>query len=163
MAPTTSAPIVYSPLEIGLPTIDRPFGIALWPLFERLFTPLAGYKPQDFRFAPGETPMSTFQWTATALVTYYIVVFGGRELMRSREAKRLNGLFMVHNFYLTVISGGLLALFLEQLIPTVVRKGVFYGICDYGGGWTDKLVILYYVSAIGGEKSDGRRRTNGCS
>lgn len=144
MAPTV--PTVYSKIEYGLPTIDRPFGLTLWPLFERVFTPIMGYKPQDFGFVPGQTPMSTFKATAIALVTYYIVVFGGREVMRGREALKLNGLFMIHNFYLTVISGGLLALFLEQLIPTIARNGVFYGICDHAGGWTDKLVILYYVS-----------------
>lgn len=144
MAPST---IAYSPIEYGLPTLDRPFGLALWPLFERGFTPIMGYKPQDFRFVPGGTTMSTFGATATALLTYYIIIFGGRELMRGREAMKLNALFMIHNFYLTAISGILLALFLEQLIPTVVRHGVFYGICNHSGGWTDKLVILYYVSA----------------
>ena len=145
MAPTD---ISYSPLEFGVPTLDRPFGLKLWPLFERAFTPIMGYKPQDFRFEPGVTPMSTFAVTATALITYYIIVLGGREAMRNREAYKLNGLFMIHNFYLTVISGVLLALFLEQLIPTLVRHGVFYGICNYEGGWTDELVILYYVSRM---------------
>jgi len=54
----------------------------------------------------------------------------------------------IHNFYLTAISGILLVLFLEQLIPTLVRHGVFYGICNHGGGWTDKLVILYYLNYL---------------
>jgi fatty acid elongase 3 len=140
------AATTYSSIEFGVPTLDRPFGLSLWPLFERAFTPIMGYKPQDFRFKSGETPMSTFTVTATALISYYIIVFGGREIMRGREARKLNGLFMIHNFYLTAISGVLLVLFLEQLIPTVVRNGVFYGICNHAGGWTDKLVILYYVS-----------------
>jgi fatty acid elongase 3 len=142
----SSTPITYSSIEVGLPTLDRPFGISLWPLFERAFTPLLGYKPQDFRFESGVTPMSTFITTATVLIGYYIVVFGGREVMRSRHELKLNGLFMVHNFYLTAISGVLLALFLEQLIPMLARNGLFYGVCNYDGGWTDKLVILYYVS-----------------
>ena len=143
MAP---AVIQYSPIEYGIPTLDRPFGVTLWPLFERAFTPIMGYLPQDFDFVPGQTTMSTFQTTAIALISYYIIVFGGREIMRGREPLKLNGLFMVHNFYLTAISGILLVLFLEQLIPTLVRNGLFYSICDHKGGWTDKLVILYYVS-----------------
>jgi fatty acid elongase 3 len=141
MAPSIS----YEPIEYGIPTLDRPFGVAMWPIFERVFTPLMGYKPQDFRFTSGVTTLSTFRHTATALVLYYIVVFGGRELMRGRPALKLNGLFKIHNLFLTLISGSLLVLFLEQLIPTVVRHGVFYGICDRTGGWTNKLVILYYV------------------
>ena len=37
-------------------------------------------------------------------------------------------------------------LFAEQLIPIVARKGLFFAICDHQGGWTDKLVILYYLN-----------------
>jgi fatty acid elongase 3 len=137
----------YTPITMGAPTLDRPFGLSLFPVFERVFGAAMGQLPQDFRFVSGVTPMSTFGATAAALIGYYLLVFGGREAMRGREALKLNGPFMVHNLVLTAISGGLLLLFLEQLIPTIVRKGVFYGICDYGGGWTDKLVVLYYVSA----------------
>lgn len=133
-------------LEVGAPTLDRPFGLALWPIFEKCFEPIAGYKPQDFRFVQGETPLSTFKVCVVTLITYYIIIFGGRELMRNREPFKLNFLFKVHNFYLTAISGTLLLLFAEQLIPIVVRKGLFFAICDHQGGWTDKLVILYYVS-----------------
>jgi len=132
-------------LEFGVPTLDRPFGLALWPIFERIFGSVMGYKPQDFRFKQGETTFSTFTVTATVLISYYIVVFGGREVMRNRKPLQLNWLFKVHNLYLTLISGSLLVLFAEQLIPTVYRNGVFFAICNREGGWTDKLVILYYV------------------
>lgn len=128
-----------------LPSLDRPFGAHLWPIFSRAFSAIKGYPPQDFRFQAGETPLSTLKVTAAMLVTYYVAVLGGRELMRSRPAFQLNGLFMIHNLYLTIISGSLLALFVEQLAPTVWRKGVFFAICDHQGGWTNELVILYYV------------------
>ena len=82
------------------------------------------------------------------LVTYYVTVLGGRELMKNRPALKLNALFMVHNLYLTVISGGLLALFIEQLAPTVWKRGVFFAICDHEGGWTPQLVTLYYVRRL---------------
>jgi fatty acid elongase 3 len=135
-------------INLGLPTLDRPFGLELWPIFEAVFEPIVGYKPQDFRFVPGQTPLSTFKTCAVTLCTYYVIIFGGRELMRNREPFQLNFLFKVHNFYLTAISGVLLALFAEQLIPTVVRKGLFFAICDHEGGWTDKLVILYYLNYL---------------
>jgi hypothetical protein len=38
-----------------------------------------------------------------------------------------------------------LALFIEQLLPTVVRNGVFFAICDHKDGWAKELVTLYYV------------------
>lgn len=141
MAPTP----VKSWLQYGPPTLDRPFGLELWPIFELAFENIVGYKPQDFAFKQGDTPMSTMKVTATMLVTYYIVIFGGREFMRSREPFKLNFLFKVHNLYLTIISGILLLLFAEQLIPELARNGVFHAICHHDGGWTDKLVILYYV------------------
>ena len=132
-------------LQYGAPTLDRPFGLHLWPIFEAAFKQVKGYAPQQFEFTPGVTPMATMAETAITLCSYYMIIFGGREIMKDREALKLNGLFKVHNFYLTVISGVLLLLFLEQLIPTIVRMGVFSSICSYEGGWTDQLVILYYA------------------
>ena len=133
-----------------IPSLDRPFGVELWPIFDKLYSSVRGYSPQNFAFVPGETPMSTFKETATVLTAYYIIILGGREMMRKRPAYKLNALFMIHNLYLTIISGGLLALFIEQLMPTVWRNGVFYAICDHRGGWTRFLVILYYVCALNG-------------
>ena len=104
-----------------------------------------GYSPTDFSFVSGVTPMSTLKETSITLVAYYVVILGGRELMRNRKPFVINGLFMAHNFCLTAISAILLALFIEQLLPTIVRNGVFFAICDHKGGWTKKLVTLYYV------------------
>ena len=69
--------------------------------------------------------------------------------MKKREKGfTLNSLFMAHNLLLTIVSGSLLALFTEQLLSTVVRKGIFYAICDADGGWTRRLVTLYYVGIM---------------
>ncbi|KAK6436124.1 Fatty acyl-CoA elongase/Polyunsaturated fatty acid specific elongation enzyme [Oleoguttula sp. CCFEE 5521] len=135
-------------LEYGAPTLERPFGVALWPIFREVFSKAVGYAPEKFRFTPGSTPMATITETAIALVSYYVIIFGGREIMRDRQPLQLNGLFKIHNFYLTVISGVLLALFVEQLLPTLVNKGTFYAICDKNGGWTDKLVVLYFLNYL---------------
>lgn len=135
-------------VPMSLPTIDQPFGVDLMSYFEKAYSAVAGYSPRDFVFVPGETPLSTFKATAGLLLTYYFTVFAGRELMKNRAPLRLNGLFMVHNLYLTIISATLLALFIEQLLPTIWRNGVFFAICDHRGGWTKPLVTLYYVSQI---------------
>lgn len=65
--------------------------------------------------------------------------------MKNRKPFKLNALFMIHNLYLTVASLVMLVLFVEQLVPTVWRRGVFFAICDHRGGWTRELVVLYYV------------------
>lgn len=134
--------------SLPIPSIDRPFGIELWPIFDKAFTAVKGYHPQDFKFEPFVTPLSTIKESGTTILIYYIVIFGGRELMRNRPAFKLNALFMIHNFYLTAISGILLALFIEQLVPTIYNHGLFYAICDKNGGWTPPLVMLYYVSSF---------------
>lgn len=132
--------------KLPLPTIDRPFGIELWPYFDKAFTAIVGYPTDDFRFVAGETPMSTLKETSIFIVVYYTVIFGGRELMRNKDPFILKGLFLIHNLILTAISGILLALFIEQLVPTVVKRGIFYAICEVEGGWTQQLLVLYYVS-----------------
>lgn len=131
--------------RLPLPTIDRPFGIQLWPIFDKAWTVVTGYPVSEFRFVAGETPMSTLKETGIFVILYYFVILGGRELMRNREPFKLKAIFLIHNFYLTAISGILLALFIEQLLPTVVRGGIFHAICDREGGWTQPLVVLYYV------------------
>ncbi|KAF2279859.1 elongation of fatty acids protein 3 [Westerdykella ornata] len=135
-------------IQYGVPTLDRPFGLALWPIFSKAFEKVVGYPAEKFEFVPGETPISELKTCSIILITYYIVIFGGRELMRDRAPFKLSFLFKLHNFYLTAISGILLALFAEQLIPTLVRHGLFYAICDHDGGWTQKLVVLYYLNYL---------------
>lgn len=131
--------------QLPLPTIDRPFGIELWPYFSKAFNAVAGYPAEDFRFVPGKTPMSTLKETGIFVAVYYTIIFGGRFLMRNREPFKLQTLFLIHNFYLTAISFVLLVLFIEQLLPTLARGGIFHAICHHDGGWTQPLVVLYYV------------------
>ncbi|KAJ2901501.1 fatty acid elongase (Gns1) [Zalerion maritima] len=134
--------------KLPLPTVDRPFGVHLWPIFDKAFTAVAGFPTSEFYFEPGNTPMSTLRETSIFIVIYYIVIFGGRELMRNREPFKLKSIFLVHNFILTAVSAILLALFIEQLVPIVVRGGLFHAICDRNGGWTHNLVVLYYLNYL---------------
>jgi fatty acid elongase 3 len=134
--------------RLPLPTLDRPFGVHLWPIFDKAYTAVTGFSANDFRFKPRVTPLSTLKETAFFIVLYYAIILGGREFMRNRKPMKLRALFLVHNFVLTTISAILLALFVEQLLPTVVRHGVFYGICNSQGGWTQPLVVLYYLNYL---------------
>ncbi|KAL2811828.1 GNS1/SUR4 family-domain-containing protein [Aspergillus cavernicola] len=133
---------------MDMPTLDRPFGVSLWPHFSKGFTAVTGRSPLDFHLVPGVTPMTTLQGTLVSLATYYVVVLGGRQAMKNVPAFKLQTPFIIHNFILTLISGGLLALFLEQLLPTLWKGGVLHAICDAQGGWTDELVVLYYLNYL---------------
>ncbi|KAL4804962.1 GNS1/SUR4 family-domain-containing protein [Aspergillus unguis] len=134
--------------DIQVPSVERPFGIELWPIFDKAFEAVMGYPASKFEFVEGKTPMSTLPETAVMLVVYYITIFGGRELMKNRPAFKLTTLFMIHNFILAAVSAILLALFVEQLLPTLWNHGVFYTICDHRGGWTQPLIVLYYLNYL---------------
>lgn len=114
-----------------------------WANFNKVWTAVMGYPAEEFRFVPGETPMSTLRETVAMIALYVCVVFGGREIMRNREPFKFNTLFKIHNFMLTAVSGSLLVLFAEQLIPSLWRGGLYENICG-ASGWTQPLVVLYY-------------------
>lgn len=145
--------------HVSVPTLDRPFGVHLWPLFDQAYEKVMGYPASEFNFTEGVTPLSTLKETTMMLITYYIIIFGGREVMKKLPAFKLNTLFMIHNLLLTTVSGILLVLFIEQLLPTLWRHGVFYAICDQQGGWTRPLIILYYVSCEALEPLEGEKLT----
>lgn len=119
---------------LSMPTIDRPFGISLWPYFNKAFEIFAGYPADEFQFIAGQTPMSTLKETVTFILTYYVVILYGRRFMRDREPFKLKTLFLIHNFCLTASSAILLALFIEKLSPILVHNGLFYAICKHDGG-----------------------------
>lgn len=119
--------------------------IAPWQAFDKLWMSVKGYHANEFKFKEGITPMSTVTETVGMIVLYLVVIFGGREFMRNREPLKLNGLFKAHNLFLTLLSGSLLVLFIEQLAPTIWQQGLYENICG-APGWTDELVTLYYVS-----------------
>lgn len=82
----------------------------LWPHFNKAFEFIAGYPTDNFEFIVGQTPLSTFNETFLFVVSYYVIIFGGRELMRDRAPFQLSSSFLAHNFCLAVISSVLLAL-----------------------------------------------------
>jgi hypothetical protein len=116
-----------------------------WSLFDQAWTAIMGYSAQEFRFTQEKTPMSTFKETGTMIAFYYLTIFTGYQWMKNREPFKLSTLFKIHNLMLTAVSGALLVLFLEQLVPSLRNNGLYKCICS-SPGWTDKLVVLYYVS-----------------
>lgn len=121
--------------------------ISPWVLFSRIWKAAMGYPPGDFVFIPGKTILSTAKETAAVIGLYYLVIFYGRKSMRSRPAFEMTTLFLLHNLLLSVLSAFLLSLFIEELAPGLWAHGIYQNICGTGG-WTKRLVTLYYVSAV---------------
>lgn len=132
-------------------TWNTPFGVKLWPIFNELVATASGGKfiPAEFRFVQGELPLSTLQPVLLAIGSYYLIIFGGDFLFKKFKIKPfvLNGLFQIHNLFLTTLSLTLLTLMVEQLVPIIYYHGLFYAICS-PKAWTQELVCLYYLNYL---------------
>ena len=132
------------------PTVDLPFfNVSLWAHFDRYVSILSNgkYVPSEFQFVTGKLPLSELPQVLGAIATYYLVIFGGRAILKNTTPLKLNFLFQIHNLFLTSVSGLLLTLMIEQLFPIIYRNGLFYAICDIGA-WTQPMVTLYYCNYI---------------
>ncbi|PYH45870.1 elongation of very long chain fatty acids protein [Aspergillus saccharolyticus JOP 1030-1] len=133
---------------LSIASLERPYGFDLWPIFDSAFEAVVGYSANSFRFVEGQTPLSSLKETSAILVLYYTVVLGGRALMSQRDPLQLKRLFLIHNLFLSIISAILLALFLEQIVPTIAESGLRCAICNLEGGWTQPMVVLYYMNYL---------------
>lgn len=80
-------------------------------------------------------------------ITYFIVIFGGRFLMTNVAPFKLKAPFMIHNVLLTLVSGILLVLMVEQIFPIFYRHGLMAAICA-NETWTQPLELLYYLNYL---------------
>jgi fatty acid elongase 3 len=134
--------------DLGPPSIHRPFGIRLWPIFETILASVASYGSGGFRLDIGETPFTSLKDVVNILASYYVVVLCGPILLRNSKPFKMQLLFRSYNLLLVILSGVLCLLFLEQIIPTISRRGLLYAICELNGGFTDELRLLYYVGSV---------------
>ncbi len=141
--------VVPAWVEVNPVSLDRPFGVYLWSVFTHFFELISGYPAEEFAFVRGQTVLASSEQAFSIIALYYVVIFGGRKLISVLGVPpvKLNALFQVHNALLTTVSFTLLTLSVEQLIPIVVKNGIFYGICDKGA-WTQELITLYYLNYI---------------
>lgn len=117
-----------------------------------IYTLLDSLTPQALKpgyelthWVPGRTPLSTDREVIVAIVTYLVVIFGGRELMKSRAPFKLQTLFQIHNVILSAGSLLLLVLMLEEIVPLYLKHGFFWSICN-SRAFTPRLVSFYIVN-----------------
>jgi fatty acid elongase 3 len=113
---------------------------------------LAAIIPKDLHlpgwlleYQRGTTPMSTNPVVIGTLVGYLTVIFGLREIMRDRQALKLQFLFQLHNALLSLGSLILLVLMLEEIVPIWYKGGIFNAIC-HPRSWTPRMEFYYIIN-----------------
>ncbi|KAI9572962.1 GNS1/SUR4 membrane protein [Boletus coccyginus] len=96
-------------------------------------------------YVPGKTPLSTLPVVLATLVSYLVIIFGIREVMRDRPPQKLNTLFRIHNAFLTLGSGLLLALMVEEVASIWARSDIYYTMCNETS-WTPRLEFYYMIN-----------------
>ena len=81
-------------------------------------------------YVPGKTPISTLPVVSAILVSYLAIIFGTQQVMRERPPEKLNTLFRAHNAFLTLGSGLLLALMLEEVASIWLKSGTYDTMCN---------------------------------
>ncbi|WFC99420.1 very-long-chain 3-oxoacyl-CoA synthase [Malassezia yamatoensis] len=119
-----------------------------------LYQTLKEYVPESVQrfttpmqlWQPGVTPISTTTSVVSMSVLYLVVILGGQELMRNRApipSRYLKVPFFIHNVLLSVGSGLLLALILEEVLPFAWAHGVHDSICR--PEVTTKRMMMFYI------------------
>lgn len=129
-----------------LQEVDLPHRF-LEPLVHDWSQRLVGWSHREFKFEPGVTFLSTWQQVVIGAAIYLTIVLGGRQLMKNREPFVLKWLFVVHNVILVVVSGLLLGMMLEILVPMLLQKGLRWSVCE-PGAYDLRLVPFYYANYL---------------
>ncbi|KAJ1661884.1 Fatty acyl-CoA elongase/Polyunsaturated fatty acid specific elongation enzyme [Coemansia sp. RSA 1813] len=106
-----------------------------------------GYDKSQWRWVNGTTPLSTWREVGIGMVVYLGIIFGIQLIMRSFKPFKLTRLAQIHNLFLTLISLGLLVLYVEELYPIISDGGLFYAVCNEKA-WTQNLEVLYYLNYL---------------
>ncbi|KTW32366.1 uncharacterized protein T551_00456 [Pneumocystis jirovecii RU7] len=128
-------------------SVERPFGIYLWPIFAKIWEKCMGYPVNRFVFVPGKTFLSSWTEVISLIVLYYVIIFLGQLIMKPFSPKRLNTISRIYNLFLSILSGCFFLLLFEQMFPVVWKNGLYYSICD-ARSWSQPTVTIYYLNYL---------------
>jgi fatty acid elongase 3 len=98
-------------------------------------------------YQPPLTPLSNGSHVIAALVSYLVTVFSIKFIMKDRKPVQLSLLWQAHNLILSVGSLVLLVLMVEEIVPIVWNRGIFYGICGRDA-WTPVCRFILFLLAF---------------
>lgn len=95
-------------------------------------------------YIPGVTPLSETPVVVATLAGYLATIFSIQWFMKNKQPLKLTPFFRAHNAFLTGISGLLLVLIAEEIIPIWLQTGSFDAIC-HPRSWTPVRVALDHI------------------
>ncbi len=136
-------------INVEIPSIETPFGLKLWPVFNEFVSHLTFGKfvPSEFQYIENETFMSSNKEVFIGILIYYFIITIGQLVFKKLSPLKLQFLFQLHNLFLTTASLTLLLLLIEQISPILINHGIFYAICS-PNSWNQKLVTIYYLNYL---------------
>lgn len=136
-------------VQVEFPSVERPFGVYLWPIFNEFaqLVTCGKFVPAEFEYVYNQTFFSTWAEVISAIVAYYFIITVGQVIFKKLNPLKLNFLFQLHNFGLTAISLILDLLLFEQVLPNVYYNGFLHGICA-PESWHQKVVVIYYLNYL---------------
>ena len=118
------------------------------PLADFLLAQLPFRLPDHYTsYVQGNTPLSTTPAVLSSLVSYLAIIFGIQAYMTNKQPQRLTVLFQAHNVFLSSGSFVLLVLMLEEIVPIIWTRGIFYAVCA-DEAWTPVSVNYTLDSSI---------------
>ncbi|KAG9308645.1 GNS1/SUR4 membrane protein [Chiua virens] len=117
--------------------------------FALSFIPADRIPTHFISYIPGKTPFSTWPVVISMTVTYLVVVFGTREMMKDKAPLKLVTLFRAHNLFLSVGSLILMVLLGEEVFSNWLKPEIgTYGTLCADEAYTKRLesymLINYY-------------------
>jgi len=82
------------------------------------------------------------------LFVYLCSIYVLQKFMQNRQAFKLRIPFIIHNGFLSAVSLVLLLLIAEQLIPVLIKHGLYYAICSAEMMNNPHLELFYYINYL---------------
>jgi len=122
--------------------------MAAYEVFSTIWSTLFGYKPTEWGWKEGTTPLSTTPVVLGICIGYLITIFSIQYYMKNRPPFSMKTLVILHNYFLSGLSLVLLILIWETVLPKLFKNGPIYSVCSEEMFSDRKLELLYYLNYL---------------
>ena len=100
------------------------------------------------RFQFSRAPLSSIGAIVSLTFAYLLLVFVLQRLLKDSPPRKFNTLVVLHNILLSASSLVLLIAIIRVIFPVVVKRGIFFAICNKSMVLDNYLNFLYYINYL---------------